>query len=111
MAKSESTYVRIWELQAKAGMEAEFENIFGPDGDWVELFRRSKAFLRTELHRDVENSGRYVIIDYFVSQSAFQAFLTKFRAEYDALDHRCESLCASENRIGSFTSVGAPQPK
>jgi heme-degrading monooxygenase HmoA len=106
MAKSESIYVRVWELQAKPGMEKEFERVFGAAGAWVKLFRKSKAFLRTELYRDVENSGRYIIVDYFVSQSGFQAFLTKFREQYDALDKLGEGVCASENRIGSFANVG-----
>jgi hypothetical protein len=106
MAKSTDVYVRIWEFQAQPGRESEFESMYGPDGEWVNLFRKSKHFVRTELYRDIETDGRYVTIDYFASQSGFQAFLKEFREDYDALDRRCESVCASEKRMGSFATVG-----
>lgn len=112
MPKSKGIYIRIWELQAKPGVEEEFEKVFGPDGEWDTLFRKSKAFLGTELFRDLENAGRYVIVDHFSSQSAFQDFLKEFRGEYDALDERCERLCASDTRLGSFVEVQpAPAPQ
>jgi heme-degrading monooxygenase HmoA len=109
MAMSEGICIRVWEFQTQAGLENEFERIYGPDGHWEHLFRKSKAFLRTELYRDIETNGRYVTVDYFVSQAAFQAFLKEFGEEYEALDQRCEAVCASEKRIGSFANVSRPQ--
>jgi heme-degrading monooxygenase HmoA len=106
MTISEGIHVRMWELQARPGLEKEFERIYGPEGDWVQLFRKSKAFLRTELYRDIETQGRYITVDYFASQPAFQEFLKEFREEYDALDRMGESVCASEKRLGSFANVG-----
>jgi heme-degrading monooxygenase HmoA len=111
MAKSKGIYIRVWEIQAKAGLEDEFEKAFGPEGQWVALFRKSKAFLRTELFRDLEDNGRYFIVDHFASQSAFQSFLKENRDEYDALDRDCERLCASEKRLGSFFEVEGPSPQ
>ena len=108
MATSGAVYVRIWELQVRTGQEAEFERVYGPEGDWVQLFRKSKAFLRTEFLRDLETDGRYFAVDYFSSQSGFQSFLKQHREEYDALDRRGETLCASEQRLGSFTVVSTP---
>lgn len=105
MALAENTYVRIWEFQAHSGREHEFEILYGPQGGWVHLFQKSKAFLRSELYRDTEISGRYVTVDYFVSQSDFEAFLREFRQAYDALDRLGEALCASEKPIGSFANV------
>jgi heme-degrading monooxygenase HmoA len=110
MALSEGVHIRMWELQARPGLEKEFERIYGPDGDWVHLFRKSKAFLRTELYRDVETKGRYITVDYFASQTAFQEFLKEFREQYDELDRRGEAVCASEQRIGSFANVARPSP-
>jgi heme-degrading monooxygenase HmoA len=106
MSNFNDVYVRIWEFQAQPGKENEFENVYGPDGEWVKLFQKSKYFVRTELYRDIENDGRYVTVDYFASQAGFQAFLKEFRDAYDALDRRCEAVCASEKRMGSFSSVG-----
>lgn len=112
MAKSKGVYIRIWELQAKPGSEEEFEKVFGPGGEWEVLFKKSRAFLHTDIFRDLETNGRYVIVDHFSSQSGFQEFLKEFRGEYDALDKKCEGLCASDTRLGSFVEVqaGVPAP-
>jgi heme-degrading monooxygenase HmoA len=99
------SYIRIWELQAKPGSEAEFERVFGPGGEWENLFKKTKAFLGTEIFRDMENPSRYMLVDRFSSQAAFQQFLEKFRAQYDELDKMYEPLCASDIRVGSFVEL------
>ena len=104
--QSEGVYVRIWDFTAKAGAQAEFESLYGPDGEWVQLFRRSKAFLRTEFFRDRKVENRYVTVDYFVSGTAFEDFLREFQQEYEALDRRCDQVCESEREIGTFTAFG-----
>ena len=48
----DGVYVTIWEFLAKPEFREEFGNFYGPDGEWVQLFRRSKAFLRTEFFRE-----------------------------------------------------------
>ena len=106
MQAAQGAYVRICEFRAKPGLEEEFERIYGPEGDWVQLFKKSRSFLRTELNCDIETKGRYVTVDYFVSQAAFDAFLREFREEYDVLDRRCERVRAFEQPVGSFANHG-----
>jgi len=109
METARGVYVRICEFQARPGLEEEFERIYGPGGDWVRLFKKSQSFLRTELNCDLDTKGRYITVDYFVSQPAFDEFLKQFRAEYDALDHQCERVRAFETPVGSFTNYGGVQ--
>ncbi len=106
MEAAQGAYIRIWEFRAKPGLEEEFERIYGPEGDWVRLFKKSRSFLRTELNCDIEMKGRYVTVDYFVSQPAYIEFLEKVREEYDALDRRCERVRAFEQPLGSFINHG-----
>jgi hypothetical protein len=103
---SDGLYVRIWEFVIKPEFRAEFENFYGPGGEWVLLFRRSKAFLRTEFFRDRQSENRYVTIDYFSSKAGFDDFLREFRQEYEALDRRCDGVIGSEKEIGAFTALG-----
>jgi hypothetical protein len=102
----DGVYVIIWEFTAKPEARAEFENCYGPDGEWVQLFRRSKTFLRTELFRDRHTENHYVAMDYFVSEAGYYDFLREFRQEYDALDSRCDGLREGEKAIGAFTALG-----
>ena len=36
---------------------AEFERVYGPEGDWAEFFRRGRGYVGTELLRDIEHPG------------------------------------------------------
>ena len=103
----DGVYVRIWEFTSKPETKAEFETLYGPNGEWVQLFRRSKGFLGTEFFRDFKIENRYLTIDYFVSEAAFGDFLREFSQEYQALDRRCDNLCQSEREIGAFTASAA----
>ena len=92
-------YMIIWEYLVAEGKEAEFEPIYGSDGDWRQLFRRSKGYLGTELLRDSSNPRRYITIDRWESAAAFETFLEEYRAEYEAMDARCERLTEHEQQI------------
>src|SRR6187397_611903 len=37
---------------------AEFERVYGPDGEWAAFFRDGRGYIGTELLRDVEQHGR-----------------------------------------------------
>ena len=103
----DGVYVAIWEFTARPEACAEFENLYGPDGEWVRLFRGSKAFLRTEFFRDRHAENHYVTLDYFASEAGYIDFLREFRQEYDALDRRCAGLREGEKEIGAFTALGS----
>jgi quinol monooxygenase YgiN len=104
---NDGVYVAIWEFVAKPGERAAFENFYGPDGEWVQLFRRSKSFLKMEIFRDRNNENRYLTMDYFASKAGYDDFKREFGQEYEALDRRCDGLSESEREIGCFTSLGA----
>ena len=98
-------YVIVWEFQAKPGAEEEFERVDGPAGEWAQLFTRAEGFLRTELHREADGKARYLVIDRWGSEAAFQAFRERWASAYEALDRRCELLTARETPIGSFVCL------
>jgi len=100
-------YVVIWEFRARAGAEAEFEAAYGPDGGWVRLFRRDERYIRTELVRDIESPRRYVTLDYWTSQQAYDEFRIQHAEDYKRIDARCETLTESEELIGKFVTVDA----
>jgi quinol monooxygenase YgiN len=107
MANSDGVYVAMWEFKAKPGERAEFENFYGPDGEWVQFFHRSKCFLRMEFFRDRDDENHYVTLDYFTSRAGYDDFRREFRQEYEALDRRCDGVTQSEREIGCFTALGS----
>jgi heme-degrading monooxygenase HmoA len=106
---------------------AEFERVYGADGEWAEFFRQGRGYIGTEILRDVERGagsvageagsarpedgapaargGRYLVIDRWESADAYNAFVEARREEYmervDATRFRYDS----ELRFGTFETL------
>jgi heme-degrading monooxygenase HmoA len=98
-------HVIIWSFQAKAGLETDFERVYGPDGAWARLFRNGAGYLRTDLMRDLDTPGHYLILDWWDQPESFHAFRRQWETEYLALDRQCDNVRELEVSIGSFVTV------
>lgn len=107
MRKIQSPHVRVWEFRVLPKSREKFERTYGPSGEWVQLFKKGKGYLRTEFCRDAEHRGRYLTLDYWISKSAYEIFRRKFDDELKTLDKKCESLTALEVPLGSFFSASS----
>ena len=96
----------MWEYIVAPDQVSAFEQVYGPSGDWVRLFRRAQGYLRTELHRNREQPHRYITIDYWEPQAAWEAFRARYAREFEILDAECASFTARETEIGRFRLVG-----
>lgn len=85
--------------------DSEFEQAYGPDGEWAEFFRDGTGYVGTELLRDVENPGRYLVIDRWDSRDAYHAFVEEHRAEYMKRVDESAFYHDSELRFGTFENV------
>ena len=92
----------VWRYRLGPDQLAEFERMYGAEGGWATLFRRSGDFIGTELHRDVEDGTRYLVVDRWRSAGAHERFMESFGAEYAALSAETARLYVDEERIGSF---------
>ena len=101
----ESSYIYMWEFHVKESSIAAFEKAYGMNGDWVKLFKKGESYIKTELHRDINNKGRYVTIDYWTSQEACLKFREKYKEEFTAIDEQYETLTLKEISLGSFSIV------
>jgi len=90
----------VWRYRVAAGREAEFEALYGADGDWVRLFRRSDDYLGTDLYRDATRGDVYLSIDRWSARAAYDAFLQATREDYATLDARGDALTVEETRLG-----------
>ena len=61
---------------------ADFERAYGPEGEWAQFFRAGPGYVGTELLRDAELSGRYLVVDRWESRDAYNAFVESHRDEY-----------------------------
>ena len=87
---------------------AEFERVYGPNGDWSQFFAGARGYIGTELLRDVETPSRYLVIDRWESADAYNAFAGAQREEYMRRVDESAFLYDQELRFGTFENVWAP---
>jgi heme-degrading monooxygenase HmoA len=81
--------------------------VYGPDGEWAEFFRSGRGYIGTELLRDVENPGRYLVIDRWETADAYNAFVAGHRDEYMRRADEHAFHFHQELRFGTFENVWA----
>jgi heme-degrading monooxygenase HmoA len=97
-----SGFLVIWAFEIRPEFQKDFESAYSSSGDWALFFRRDAAYIKTELRQDMDNPLRYITLDYWESQAAYQAFKQAWQADYQALDERFEGWTESELLIGQF---------
>ncbi len=95
-------FVILWEFEVKPGSEPAFERVYGPQGDWVLLFRSDPHYQMTRLLRDTSRPGIYCTMDFWDSAAAYENFKNIHREAYQALDRATQSLTLHERHLGSF---------
>jgi heme-degrading monooxygenase HmoA len=100
-------YAIIWEFRVRPGMRKQFEEAYGSHGEWVRLFRQDQAFIGTELIQDVRQASRYLTLDFWASETAYETFRESRENEYKSIDARCEQLTEAEREVGRFSGFDA----
>ena len=83
----------------------EFERVYGPEGEWAQFFRTGSGFVGTELLRDVEMPGRYLVLDRWETREAYNAFVEAKRDEYVRRVDETTGHYEHELRFGTFENV------
>jgi hypothetical protein len=97
-------YLIIWEFHVRPEVRLAFVKIYGPNGAWAQLFRRSADFRGTELVCDLNRPSRYLTLDQWSSREAFLRFKQDHHTDYTVLDKQCENLTEHEALVGEFES-------
>jgi len=83
----------------------EFERAYGAEGEWAQFFKQGQGYIGTELLRDVEAPGRYLVVDRWESADAYNAFASEQRDEYMRRVDDTRFYYEQELRLGTFESV------
>jgi len=100
-------FLALWEFEVKPEQEKRFETAYGPDGEWVQLFRSDPNYQGTRLLRDPSREGIYVTLDFWRSREAYQRFRQAAAERYAEIDAECEGPTSKETHLGSFESTDA----
>ncbi len=86
---------------------ARFEEVYGADGSWAEFFGAGEGYVGTELLRDLEQAGRYLVVDRWESGEAYNRFVAEHRDEYMRRVDETSFLYRQELRLGTLENVWA----
>jgi heme-degrading monooxygenase HmoA len=84
---------------------AEFERVYGPEGEWASFFKDGRGYIGTELLRDAEIPGRYLVVDRWDSREDYNEFVEANREEYMRRVDETAFQHDHELRIGTFETV------
>ena len=100
------------EFLVSEGREADFERIFGLEGIWPELLKRSGQYLASLLHLESQAERRYRLQDWWASHLGFEAFRRIHQLDCDKLEQfiRREKLVIRECFLGAFY-IDDPDPE
>jgi hypothetical protein len=77
-----------------------FEQAYGPEGEWAQLFQRDARYRGTRLLRDVGAERVYVTMDIWESRAGYEEFRERFAAEYAELDGKSDGMTVVERHLG-----------
>ena len=95
-------FVYIWEYIVKEDHLVAFKKVYGPQGEWVQLFRKADGYIATDLHQDISNSKRFITVDFWNTKHDRDKFRVQFSEEFRMLDERCENYTEWEKLLGDF---------
>ena len=95
-------YTIVWAYKVSPEKRSEFEKIYAADGAWAKLFKKGKGYLGTDLIHSAVVPENYATVDNWESEADYEAFLARWRDEYEKLDQQCQGLTEEESCLGRF---------
>ena len=63
----------MWQFDVKDERRAEFEELYGVDGEWATMNRQTRSYLGSSFLRDQNRSSRYVVVEYLERDGGIRA--------------------------------------
>src|SRR5436190_23581253 len=98
----------MWQFDVKNGRETEFEQLYGADGEWTALNRRTRSYLGTSFLHDQNRSSRYIVIEYWSEMIVYEQHRASGSDAIASLDERSSTFVESVEPLGIFTALNVP---
>jgi quinol monooxygenase YgiN len=98
----------MWQFEVKKGREEEFEKLYGADGDWTALNRRTRSYLGSSFLHDQNQSSRYLLIEYWSEMLVYEQHRTSRSAMIDAIETRRAELVDAMEPLGIYAALDVP---
>ena len=97
-----------WQFEVKKGREAEFEELYGVEGEWTALNRHTRSYLGSSFLRDQSLTSRYLVIEYWSEMLVYEQHRDSRSAAIASLEERSAALVDRVEPMGIFTALNVP---
>ena len=97
-----------WQFEVKKGREAEFEEMYGADGEWTAMNRHTRSYLGSSFLRDQSRPSRYLVIEYWSEMLVYEQHRDFRAAAIASLEQRSAALVEKAEPMGIFTALNVP---
>jgi quinol monooxygenase YgiN len=98
----------VWQVEIHEGKSEEFEQLYGANGEWTKLSRRSRSFLGSSFLRDLASETRYMLVEYWSEMVVYEKHLAEFAQQVKALEEKRQRLVERVYPLGVFSALDVP---
>jgi hypothetical protein len=98
----------VWRFEIQAGKQQEVERLYGADGEWTKLSRRSRSFLGSSFLHELGDERRYLLVEYWSEMVVYEKHLADFDSEVTRLESERERLVEKMESVGVFSALDVP---
>jgi quinol monooxygenase YgiN len=98
----------VWQFETRDDSASEFERLYGADGDWTKLSRRSRSFLGSSFLKDLAVPNRYLLVEYWSEMVVYERHLVDLGDEVKELEAERDRLVARMEPVGIYTALDVP---
>jgi quinol monooxygenase YgiN len=98
----------MWQFDVKKGRDEEFEKLYGADGDWALLNRKTRSYLGSSFLRDQNRPSRYLVIEYWSEMLIYEQHRASRSVLLDAVETRRAALVDAMEPLGIYTALDVP---
>ena len=98
----------VWQFDVLSGKNDEFERLYGADGPWTALSRRSRSFLGSSFLKDLAQPSRYLVVEYWSEMVVYERHHADFEDEVQQLEQQRQALLKQSVPLGLFNALDVP---
>ena len=105
---SEPMIAIMWQFDVTAGREADFELLYGVDGEWTAINRKSRSYLGSSFLRNQNQPSRYIVIEYWSEMLVYEQHKSYRSDAMASFEARQITVTESVEPMGIFTALNVP---
>jgi quinol monooxygenase YgiN len=98
----------VWQFDVKDERKAEFEELYGANGEWTTINRQTRSYLGSSFLRDQNRSARYLIVEYWSEMVVYEQHRAYRPEAITSLEARRDEMVQSVQPLGIFTALDVP---